>query len=138
MTKTINKALTFIIAGMFILSFVLPTLQGPMGVKLNGFMTFGLHLATINFIEGFVDYVLFLFTALTNLWVVLLLIWAIRKRVKFLPSALLGGLAIASALTWKFNMQESGVLLIGYWIWVVSIVSITSLNLYRAVKKVEY
>jgi len=138
MTKTLNKALTFIIAGLFILSFMLPTLQGPMGVKLNGLMTYGVHLATINFIEGFSDYIMFLFTALTNLWVVLLLIWSVRKKVKLLPSLILGLLAIVSALSWKFSMQESGVLLIGYWIWVVSIISITGLDVYRAIKKVEY
>lgn len=138
MTKSTGRFIAFILAGIFAISFLLPTLQGPMGVKLNGLTTFGLHLATIALIENVYDYFLFLFTALTNLWVVILLIWLFRNKVKLLPSILLGILALSSAFSWKFNMIDSGVLLIGYWIWIMSIIFISGFAIYRALKKIQY
>ena len=132
MTLKTNRIITIVLAVLFILSFLMPALRGPLGIKLNGFSVFGVNIATVVFVEGFYDYLLFLFTSLTNVWVVLLLIWSVRSKVKTLPTLILSLLAITSALSWKFNMEGDQVLLIGYWLWVISIVLIISFAIYRS------
>ena len=117
---------------LFIVSFLMPALQGPLGIELNGFSVFVANLATVVFVEGLSAYLLFLFTALTNVWIVLLLIWSLRRKVKIVPTLILSLLAITSALSWKFNMEGDGLLLIGYWFWVISIVLIISFTIYRS------
>lgn len=132
MTLKSNRIITIGLAVLFILSFLMPALQGPLGIELNGFSVFGANIATVVFVEGFYDYLLFLFTSLTNVWVVLLLIWSVRSKVKTLPTLILSLLAITSALSWKFNMEGDQVLLMGYWFWVISIVLIISFAIYRS------
>lgn len=135
MTTKTNRIITIGLALLFILSFLMPALQGPLGMELNGFSVFGANIATVVFVEGLSAYLLFLFTALTNVWVVLLLIWSGRSNVKPLPTLILSLLAVTSALSWKFNMEGDGVLLMGYWLWVISIVLIISFTTYRSFRK---
>ena len=132
MTLKTNRIITIGLASLFLLSFLMPALQGPLGIELNGFSVFGANIATVVFVEGLSDYLLFLYTALTNVWVVLLLIWSVRSKVKTLPTLMLSLLAITSALSWKFNMEGDQVLLMGYWLWVISIVLIISFTIYRS------
>ena len=132
MTLKTNRIITIGLASLFLLSFLMPALQGPLGIELNGFSVFGANIATVVFVEGFYDYLLFLYTALTNVWVVLLLIWSVRSRVKTVPTLILSLLAVTSALSWKFNMEGDQVLLMGYWLWVISIVLIISFTIYRS------
>jgi hypothetical protein len=124
--------ITIGLALLFILSFLMPALQGPLGIELSGFSVFGANIATLVFVEGFYAYLLFLYTALTNVWVVLLLIWSVRSKVKTVPTIILSLLAVTSALSWKFNMEVDGVLLMGYWFWVISIILIISFAIYRS------
>ena len=116
MTLKTNRIITIGLALLFILSFLIPALRGPLGIELNGFSVFGANIATVVFVEGFYDYLLFLYTALTNVWVVLLLIWSVRSKVKTVPTLILSLLAVTSALSWKFNMEGDQVLLMGYWL----------------------
>ena len=132
MTLKTNRIITIGLASLFLLSFLMPALQGPLGIELNGFSVFGAKIATVVFVEGLSDYLLFLYTALTNLWVVLLLIWSLRSKVKTLPALMLSLLAVTSAFSWKFNMEGDQVLLMGYWLWVISIVLIISFTIYRS------
>jgi hypothetical protein len=132
MTPRVNMKITIGLALLFILSFLMPALQGPLGIELSGFSVFGANIATLVFVEGFYAYLLFLYTALTNVWVVLLLIWSVRSKVKTLPTIILSLLAVTSALSWKFNMEVDGVLLMGYWFWVISIILIISFAIYRS------
>ena len=132
MTLKKNRIITVGLALLFMLSFLMPALQGPLGIKLNGFSVFGANIATVVFAEDFYDYLLFLHTALTNLWVVLLLIWSLRIKVKTIPTFILSLLAFTSALSWKFNMEGDQSLLIGYWAWIISILLIISFAIYRS------
>ena len=132
MTLKKNRIITVGLALLFMLSFLMPALQGPLGIKLNGFSVFGANIATVVFAEDFYDYLLFLHTALTNLWVVLLLIWSLRIKVKTIPTFILSLLAFTSALSWKFNMEGDQALLIGYWAWIISILLIISFAIYRS------
>ena len=132
MTIKTNRIITIGLALLFILSFLMPALRGPLGIELNGFSVFGANMATLVFVEGLSDYLLFLYTALTNVWVVLLLIWSVRSKVKTVSTLILSLLAVTSAFSWMFNMEVGGVLLMGYWFWVVSIVLIISFAIYRS------
>ena len=135
MTRKTNRIITIGLALLFTLSFLMPALQGPLGIELSGFSVFVAKIATVIFVEGFYAYLLFLFTALTNVWIVLLLIWSLRSNVKTVPTLILSLLSVTSALSWKFNMEGDGVLLMGYWLWVISIVLIISFTIYRSFRK---
>ena len=135
MTRKTNKMITIGLALLFVLTFFMPSLQGPMGIKLNGFSVFGANMATAVFVEGAQDYLMFLFTALTNVWVLLLLIWSVRSNVKVIPTVVLSLLAITSAFSWSFNIQGEGVLLMGYWLWIISILLIIGFTIYRSIRK---
>jgi len=127
--------ITLGLALLFILTFLMPALQGPLGIKLNGFSVFGANMATVVFVEGIQDYLVFLFTALTNVWVILLLVWSIRGNVRLIPTIILSLLTVTSAFSWAINMKGDGVLLIGYWMWVTSILLIIGFTLYRSIRK---
>jgi len=135
MTRKTNRIITIGLALLFLLTFLMPALQGPLGIKLNGFSVFGANMATVVFVEGFSEYLIFLFTALTNVWVILLLFWSIRSNVKLIPTIILSILTITSAFSWSFNMEGEGVLLMGYWMWVISILLIIGFTIYRSVRK---
>ena len=132
MTLKTNRIITIGLALLFILSFLMPALQGPLGIELNGFSVFVAKIATVVFVDDFYAYLLFLFTSLTNVWIVLLLIWSLRSNVKIVPTLILSLLAVTSALSWSFNMEGDQVLLMGYWFWVISIVLIISFTIYRS------
>ena len=134
MTRKKNIIITLGLAILFLLSFLLPAMQGPLGMKLNGLAVFGMNFATVVFVDGFSEYLVFLFTALTNVWVVLLLIWSVRRNVKRFPTLILSLLAISSALSWVFTMESDGVLLMGYWLWILSIVTIIGFTIFRSFK----
>ena len=129
-----NRIITVGLALLFILSFVLPSLRGPLGIELSGFSVFGANIAAVVFVEDFYDYFLFLYTALTNVWVVLLLIWSVRVKVKTVPTIILSVLAITSSFSWMFKMEQLGVFLVGYYLWVISVLLITSFTLYRSLR----
>ena len=119
MTLKTNRIITIGLALLFYIVFSNACIAGPLGIELNGFSVFGANIATVVFVEGFSDYLLFLYTALTNVWVVLLLIWSVRSKVKTVPTLILSLLAVTSALSWKFNMEGDqvlvdGVLVVGY------------------------
>lgn len=135
LTKTTNKFISFILTGLFALTFVLPTLQGPMGVKFDGVSVALINLFTIKFVTSFSEYISYLFVALTNIWIVILLVWSFRKQVKLIPTIILSLLAITSAISWYLKMEESNVLLIGYWLWALTVILIAGFNLYKAFTK---
>ena len=132
MSAKTNRIITIGLAVLFMLSFILPSLRGPLGIELSGFSVFVANIATVVFVEDFYDYLLFLYTALTNVWVVLLLIWSARIKVKTIPVLILSLLAFTSGLSWKFNMEGDQVLLIWYWAWIISILLIISFAIYRS------
>lgn len=135
LTKNSNKFISFLLTGLFALTFVLPTLQGPMGVKFDGISVALINLFTIKFVTSFSDYIAYLFVALTNVWIVVLLFWSFRSELKITPTVLLSVLSITSAISWFFRMEDGNVLLIGYWLWLLTIILIAIFNLYKAFTK---
>lgn len=137
LSKNANKLITFILVGIFALSFVLPTLQGPLGVKFDGISVAILNIGGIKFVQNIGEYITYLFIALTNLWVILLFVWSFRSKINFVPTLILSILAISSSLSWIVNMKENNVLLSGYWVWVISILLISVFNLAKASNKIK-
>lgn len=135
LTKKSNKFVSFILVGLFAVTFLLPTLQGPMGVKFDGISVALINLFTIKFVTSFSDYIAYLFVALTNVWIIVMLFWSFRSKLKIVPTLMLSVLAITSAVSWFFRMEDGSVLLIGYWIWSLTILLIATFNLYKAFTK---
>ena len=127
-----NRIITLGLALLFVLSFLLPALRGPLGINLSGFSVFIANIATVIFVESFADYCLFLFTALTNVWVVLLLIWSLRNKVKIFPTIILSLWVITSAFSWFLNMEGDNILLIGFWLWIISSLLIVIFTIHRS------
>ena len=130
MTKKKNLIITILLAIFFIATFFMPALKGPLGMDLNGATVFGVQFSTILFVDSVTEYAWFLFNSLTNLWVVLLLLWSLRGKVKMIPTFILVLLAGMSCWSWLASM-ESGVLLYGYWLWSISIIMISAFAIYR-------
>lgn len=113
------------IAGLilYIISFFLPTLKVSLGISLSGWKAVGLHFSEFAFIESVSGYFSFLFTALANFWIVGLIVgFLIGRNTIYL--ILLSVLALLSSLSWFMILEHSSVLLIGYYVWIISIVLI--------------
>ncbi len=113
------------IAGLiiYILSFLLPTLRLSLGIKLSGWEAVALHFSEFAFISSVSEYFSFLFTALANFWVVGLIVgFLIGRNTVYL--ILLAVLALLSSFSWFFTLEHTSVLLVGYYVWLLSIILI--------------
>ncbi len=108
---------------LFIISFFLPTLRLSLGVSLLGWEVFLLHLGEILVIENIVEYAYYIFTALTNFWVLGLIIGYFSAKRKWAFYAL-SSLAIASSVLWLIAFEYNSVLLTGYYVWETGIILI--------------
>ncbi len=108
---------------LYLVSFFLPTLRLSLGVSLVGWEVFLLHLGEILVIENVVEYGYYVFTALTNFWVIGLIIgfFSAKRRWAFYA---LSWLALTSSVLWLIAFEYNSVLLTGYYVWEVGIILI--------------
>jgi len=105
---------------IYFISFFLPTIQFSLGVKLMGWESVLIQWSEILVVSSTAAYLKYLFIALTNFWIVGLIIGRIiegKKTVKLV----LTGLAIISSASWLFLFKDSTVILYGYYVWLLSI-----------------
>ena len=105
---------------IYFISFFLPTIQFSLGVKLMGWESVLIQWSEILVVSSTAAYLKYLFIALTNFWIVGLIIGRIiegEKAVKLV----LTGLAIISSASWLFLFKDSTVILYGYYVWLLSI-----------------
>lgn len=108
---------------LYILSFFLPVLKFSLGVKLLGWEVTALHFSEFAFVHSVSEYVSYLFTALVNFWVIGLILGYFTGGTR-VYLALLSILALLASFSWLVNFEHTSVLLVGYYVWLLSIVLI--------------
>lgn len=105
------------------LSFFLPVLQVSLGIKLSGWEVTILHFSEIIFLNSITEYIFILPTIFVHLWIIGLIIgyFLEKQTVKFI---ILSSLSILSSFIWLILLEHSSVLLIGYYLWLFSILLI--------------
>lgn len=105
---------------VYIYSFFLPTIQFSLGVQLMGWESVLIQWSEILVVSSTLSYIKYLFIALTNFWVVGLIIGGLvveQKRYK----VILAGLAFVSLVSWLFLFNDNSVILYGYYVWSLSV-----------------
>jgi len=118
-----NKILFLIGVALYLISFFQPTVQFSLGVQLLGWESVLIQWSEILVVSTTGDYFSYLFIALTNFWIVGLIIgWFIdeHKIIKYVLSAL----ALVSSFGWLFIFNDNSVILYGYYIWILSVLLI--------------
>ena len=118
-----NKILFLIGVALYLISFFQPTVQFSLGVQLLGWESVLIQWSEILVVSTTSDYFSYLFIALTNFWIVGLIIgWFIdeHKIIKYVLSAL----ALVSSFGWLFIFNDNSVILYGYYIWILSVLLI--------------
>jgi len=120
-----KKASLFFWSGvlLYIVSFFIPAVQFSLGIKLNGFEATILHLFEFGFVTNTKEYITYLSSALAHFWIIGLIIGYFTYSKKWI-FRLLSVLAITSSTYWLFALEETSVLLMGYYLWLTSIVLI--------------
>jgi len=109
---------------LYVISFFLPTIQFSLGVKLLGWETVFIQWSEIVFVKNTAEYLQFLLSSLTNLWVVGLIIGGISNSTNRLFRLILAILALVTSFSWLFVFENNSILLYGFYVWLLSIILI--------------
>jgi len=134
--KSISKIGYFLGLVLFLVSFFLPTVQLTDDIVLNGIMAFGVNAGMLFFVEDGAEYFEYVFSILTNVWVLWLLVRFWRKGEKFPLTIVVALLALSSAIYWFFKVEDTGVLLYGFWVWIVAVTLVCLANVLK-VRQIE-
>ena len=77
------------------------------------------------------EYAEFLLVGLTNIWILFLFIRFWRKNERKGLTFLVIGLMLASVVYWLYKMEDTSVLLIGFWVWVTGAVLVAISNVLK-------
>jgi hypothetical protein len=121
---------------LFFVTFFLPVLHVSFGKDLNGFEAFIFNFTRLFLVQDFMEYLKVMSTVLTSFFVVVLLIWSYRKHVKLIPTIILGGFILTTGFSWVFKYNGQGVLMYGYWIWLIFMLVLVVYNLLRSSKTI--
>lgn len=115
-----NKIILLIGTLIYFGSFFLPTIQFSLGVQLTGWESVLIQWSEILIVSNTYAYFQYLFIALTNFWVIGLIVGGFtveHKRIK----VLLAGLSFVSVVSFLFLFNDNSVILYGYYIWSLSV-----------------
>lgn len=116
---------------LFVVCLLLPVIQFVFDNRLNGAEAFALNFGRLFLVQDYAEYLQVMSTVLTNFFVLVLVIWSYRERVKLVPVLILSTLSLATALVWVIKYFEKDVLLYGYWVWIAFIVLLIGFHLYK-------
>ena len=109
----------------YLISFFLPALSITSEIELNGFSTFLINFGMLFYVENSVEYWQYIFFILSNILAPFLFVRYWRVSANKILTYLVSLLAIISAIFWPFAFEDSSVLLMGYWLWLIGIVLIS-------------
>ncbi len=115
-----NKIFFLTGIALYVISFFQPTIQFSLGVQLLGWESVLIQWSEILVVSNAQDYFSYLFVALTNFWVIGLIIgWFVEgnRGIKYILSVL----ALGSSVGWLFIFKDNTVILYGYYIWLLSV-----------------
>jgi len=131
MKRKSNILISIILTVLFIVCLFLPVVHFVFGKDLMGAEAFVFNFVRLFMVQDFVEYLKVVSTVLSNFFVLVLLIWSYRERLKLVPTLIISILAISTASTWIVKYADKGVLMYGYWVWLFFIVTLIGFNLYK-------
>jgi len=131
MKRKSNILISILLTLLFIFCLFLPVVHFVFGKDLIGAEAFVFNFVRLFMVQDFVEYLKVVSTVLSNFFVLVLLIWSFRERLKFIPTLIISILALTTASTWIFKYSDKGVLMFGYWFWLFFIVLLVGFNFYK-------
>ena len=129
--KQLTRLVALIGMGLFLASFFLPAIAITSELKINGFYAFLLELSMLFYVSDGAEYAEFLLMGLTNIWTLFLFIRFWRKNERKGLTFLVIGLMLVSVVYWLYKMEDTSVLLIGFWVWVTGAVLVAISNVLK-------
>jgi hypothetical protein len=109
----------------------LPVIQFLFEKQLSGAEAFLLNVSRLFLVQDYFEYLQVMVTVLTNFFVLTLVIWSYRVRIKLIPTLFISAFSLSSALFWVYKYYEKGILLYGYWVWIIFIIVLIVFNLVK-------
>ncbi len=129
--KIVPKIAVFLGLILLITSFFLPAVVVDEGIELTGVMAFALNAGMLFYVESPGEYFEYVFLVLSNVWALYLFgrFWYRKRRVGV--TVLTSLLAISSALAWLVLLENTSILAIGYWVWLLAFILLIAANLMK-------
>ncbi len=131
MTKKTNIIVTITFAFLFLYSLFMPALKFSFGMNLNGFQSFGANFARLFLSENYIEYLQVMISVIAPILTIVLIIWSLRSKIKLIPLSLLSILCLAGISVWLFKYGSIGVLMYGYYFWLILNVLIIGFNYFK-------
>lgn len=129
--KQLTRLVALIGMGLFLASFFLPAIAITSELKINGFYAFLLELSMLFYVSDGGEYAEFLFMGLTNVWILFLFIRFWRRNERKGLTFVVIGLTLTSVVYWLYKLEDTSMLLIGFWVWAVAAVLISLSNVMK-------
>lgn len=122
-----------VVLGLVLLlcSFMLPAVRLTDDILLNGAYAFVINAAMLFYVESAAEYFEYVFSVLTNVWAFWLFVRFWRRSEMKILTYIIVLLAVSSAGYWYFKMEDTSVLLYGFWVWVAGVLTISLANLLK-------
>jgi len=131
MNRKQNIIYSILLTALFVMCLFLPVIQFLFEKQLSGAEAFLLNVSRLFLVQDYFEYLQVMVTVLTNFFVLTLVIWSYRARIKLIPTLFISAFSLSSALFWVYKYYEKGILLYGYWVWIIFIIVLIVFNLVK-------
>lgn len=131
MNRKQNIIYSILLTALFVMCLFLPVIQFLFEKQLSGAEAFLLNISRLFLVQDYFEYLQVMVTVLTNFFVLTLVIWSYRVRIKLIPTLFISAFSLSSALFWVYKYYEKGILLYGYWVWIIFIIVLIVFNLVK-------
>ncbi len=131
MNRKQNIIYSILLTALFVMCLFLPVIQFLFEKQLSGAEAFLLNISRLFLVQDYFEYLQVMVTVLTNFFVLTLVIWSYRVRIKLIPTFFISAFSLSSALFWVYKYYEKGILLYGYWVWIIFIIVLIVFNLVK-------
>lgn len=135
MTRKTNIFITVTFAFLLLYSLFMPALKFSFGMDLNGFQSFGANFVRLFLSESYGEYLKVMISVVAPILSVVLIIWSLRKDIKLIPLTLVSIFCLFGISVWLFKYGSIGVLMYGYYFWLVLNVLVIGFNYYKFFNK---
>lgn len=129
--KRVLPLATIILFIAFIASQFMTVVSIADNIKLTGIEAFGVQLGSVYFVETSSEYISWFFVSMASVWAVFLFVRYWRSHANKIVTILVSILAISSALYWVFTLNEGYNLKFGYYLWLISIIGLSLVNIVK-------
>ncbi len=128
---TKDRLITGGLLGVFTLSMFLPVMRFSFIDEMYGYQAFGANALRLIFVENYLEYLSVIFTVVSPLFLLILIFWTMRPKLKKIPVAILSVATLFGSLVWVFKYGSQSILLYGYWVWLLLIVATIAVSFWK-------